>query len=65
MKIQISTTTNDAESMTERTYTYKVDLPDTVTMEAMEAHARSILRILDIQAHSTEDDEDDESWKTG
>jgi hypothetical protein len=50
----------------ERSYDSSVELPDKTPLEVIEAHARSMIRILADQAVAdceVEDDDDDEEWK--
>jgi len=50
----------------ERSYDSTVELPDKTSLEVIEAHARSMIRILADQAKAdceVEDDDDGEEWK--
>ena len=49
----------------ERSYDSTVELPDKTSLEVIEAHARSMIRILADQAKTDceEDDDDGEEWK--
>jgi hypothetical protein len=49
----------------ERTYTSTVELSDKASIEAIEAHARTMIKILADQATKDceSDDEDEDDWK--
>jgi hypothetical protein len=50
----------------ERSYDSTVELPDKTSLEVIEAHARSMIRILADQANAdceVEDDDDGEEWR--
>lgn len=64
MTHRLSVTTNDAETMVERTYDYEVTFPDRTPIEQVEAHLKNMMQVLDEQAHQGEDDDEDaENWK--
>ena len=64
---RLSVSTNDHGNMVKRVYAYEVNFEDAMSLEQFEAHAKSMLRILDEQANEGEDDdaEDGGKWSAG
>jgi len=64
--MQITFTVRHEAMDGERSYDCTVELPDKTSLEVIEAHARSMIRILADQAKAdceVEDDDDGEEWK--
>jgi hypothetical protein len=57
-RFQITVKRTDATAATEWEYTYKLDA-DKASLEELEAHLRTVLVLLDSQAQSGCDDEDE------
>lgn len=60
MHFSLYVCTTDPETGAERTYSYEADFPDKTPMGQIEAHAQSILRVLDQQASEGIDPDEDE-----
>lgn len=65
MRIEMSVENDDAENGRRSVYSYSIELPDKTSMENVEAHAASVMRILDKQSRENEDDDNDsgDAWK--
>lgn len=64
MQVELSVSALDCDGV-ERRYKYKLAVSDT-PLEQVEAHAKSMLAILDAQANAFEDGDDDDegdAWK--
>lgn len=67
MRIELSVHAVGCDGV-ERSYEYSITFPDTTPLEQIEAHNKSMLRILDTQANvenpkDDDDDDDGDSWK--
>ena len=65
MRVELSIEVENAETGYRTVYTYCVEATEKWSAETIEAHSASMLRILDLQASATEDEDDDpkEDWK--
>lgn len=61
MKIGLYITTSSAETGTEHTYSYEIEVSDKMNLGEVEGHVQTMLGVLDRQAHESVGDEDEES----
>ena len=66
MRVELSVVAVGPDGI-ERSYDYSVTIPDKTPLDQVEAHAKSMLRILDEQANEGEDDDAEDSgrWSAG